>query len=81
MSAYFHSLTVHDCKRMTAEACSGGANDQTTWLDVKFTDVSYPACSIAIFMPLDRAARLAAAINAAEAAGDQPTAIPTEAAA
>lgn len=57
--AMFNMIHVHDCTRITARS---GAGELTTWLDIDFGD-----CSATVFMPTERAQRLAAAINAADA--------------
>ena len=66
--AHITGFNIHDCEKMTASAKVAG---KTTWLTIKFNADSYPAFDVAIFMPLDRAQRIADAINTA----DQPAAV------
>lgn len=62
--ANYSSIHVHDCKQIVAEATE---HDGTTWLDLRFDD---RPCELSIFMPLDRAKRIADAINAVETPAD-----------
>lgn len=59
--ALFSAINVHDCRIIKAEADKNG---NTTWLNLMFSD--YPRCELSIFMPTERAERIAAAINAVE---------------
>lgn len=65
--AYFSAINVHNCRRITAVAESAINDPNTAWLTIRFSDDVYPDCNMSVFMPLDRAERIAAAINAADA--------------
>jgi hypothetical protein len=65
--AEFSRINVHGCARIRAEA---SGYESATWLTLHFDDGHH--CVTSIFMPLDRAQRIADAINRAEDAGKAP---------
>lgn len=73
MAAIINSVTVHECDGIYARAERAMDDLSTTWLELRFGP-SFADAHISIFMDYDRAARIAAAINAA----DQPQSIQIE---
>jgi len=59
--AHFSGVNIHDCTIIKATA---DKHDSTTWLNLLVSD--YPHAEVTIFMPLERAERIAAAINSVE---------------
>ena len=61
--AFITGLNVHQCTSLKAVAEYG---DDSSWLTISFDVSSALAPCLTVFMPLERARRLADAINAAD---------------
>ena len=67
------SIHVHECSQIKARADRAIDDLSVTWLELQFSQSAFDP-AVCISMDYDRAARIAAAINAA----DQPQAIQIE---
>ncbi len=65
--AYFSSINVHNCTALKASAHEASDGSGLGWLTIHFSEENYPDCNLSVFMPKERAERIAAAINAVDA--------------